>query len=71
MDWLLSAFAVLITLYILQIKTSFLMISVRKALQHFQVQRGGEASDQKQAVMSYQRQAQGHWRQKGHRHTGL
>lgn len=34
-------------------------------------ERGGEASDQKQAVMSYRRQAQGHWGQKGHRHTGL
>lgn len=70
MDWLLSSFAVLITLYILEIKTSFLIISVRKALQHFQVQRGGEASDQRLAVMSCQRQAQGDWGQKDHHHAG-
>lgn len=70
MDWLLSSFAVLITLYILEIKTSFLIISVTKALQHFQVQRGGEASDQRLAVMSCQRQAQGDWGQKDHHHAG-
>lgn len=70
MDWLLPSFAVLITLYILEIKTSFLIISVTKALQHFQVQRGGEASDQRLAVMSCQRQAQGDWGQKDHHHAG-
>lgn len=53
MDWRLAPFAVLITLYIWEIKMSFLMISVRKALQHFQVQRGGDANDQRQAVMNY------------------
>lgn len=36
MDWLLSPFSVLIKLYILEVKMSFLMILVRKALQHLQ-----------------------------------
>lgn len=71
MDWLLSPFAVLIKLYILEVKMSFLIISVRKALQHLHVKSGEEASDQRQAVMSYQRQAQGQWGQKGHCHAGL
>lgn len=70
MDWLLSPFTVLIKLYILEVKMSVLMILVRKALQHLQVQSRGEASDPRQAVMSYQRQAQGQWGQKGHCHSG-
>lgn len=44
------------------------MILVRKALQ---VKRREEARDQRQAVMSYQRQAQGQGGQKGHCHPGL
>lgn len=70
MDCLLSPFTVLIKLYILEVKMSFLVILVRKALQHLQAESRGEASDQRQAVMSYQRQAQGQWGQKGHCHSG-